>query len=233
MNLLPNKQLLILYHFNQPKIEWKKFVWTTKYKRLLEMCTLQYVELKCVFTFQSKKRPVSTTVKNAKRAALFYIIVLRTKNGHFCSFAVMLHIALQKKDESRLRKWKTISIFEENSPPSTTKHFLSWAKKSQNRSIYGITVSTPQRLIQLSKNSITIRCIHFQFSVKLYDFLSLQRRDWVVFRRWTRVSDSDCADSHPRKDKRIPRTLSGSLEFVVVSKTKVFGRTSIESSSYP
>ena len=30
-------------------------MWTTKYKRLLEMCIVQHVEMKSVFTFQSKK----------------------------------------------------------------------------------------------------------------------------------------------------------------------------------
>ena len=44
-------------HFNEPKIERKICVWTTKYKRLLEMYTVQHVETKSVFTFQ----PIKTT----------------------------------------------------------------------------------------------------------------------------------------------------------------------------
>ena len=49
--------------FNQPNIERKNFVWTTNYKRLLEMCSVQHVEIKSVFTLQPIKRLVSTTVK--------------------------------------------------------------------------------------------------------------------------------------------------------------------------
>ena len=50
-------------HLNQPHIERKNCVWTTKYKRLLEMCLVQHVETKSVFTFQPMKRLVSTTKK--------------------------------------------------------------------------------------------------------------------------------------------------------------------------
>ena len=50
-------------HFNQPNIERKNCVWTTKYKKLLEMCIVQHVEVKSVFTFQPIKRLVSITLK--------------------------------------------------------------------------------------------------------------------------------------------------------------------------
>ena len=52
-------------HFNQLKIERKNRVWTRKYKRLLEMCNVQHVEMKSVFTYQPMKRIASTTVKSA------------------------------------------------------------------------------------------------------------------------------------------------------------------------
>ena len=58
-------------YFNQPNKEKKSCVWTAKYKRLLEMCIVQHVEIKSVFTFQPIKRLVSTTVKSAKLAATF------------------------------------------------------------------------------------------------------------------------------------------------------------------
>ena len=53
-------------HFNQPKIEKKDCVRTTKYERLSEMCIVQHVEMKSAFTFQPIKRLVSTTVSSAK-----------------------------------------------------------------------------------------------------------------------------------------------------------------------
>ena len=40
-------------------------------QRLLEMCTVQHVQAKSVFTFQPIKRLVSTTAKSAKPAATF------------------------------------------------------------------------------------------------------------------------------------------------------------------
>ena len=58
-------------HFNQPNIERKICVWTRKYKKLSEMCIVQLVEMKSVFTIQPIKCLVSTTVKSAKPAATF------------------------------------------------------------------------------------------------------------------------------------------------------------------
>ena len=58
-----------MFHFNQANIEKENCVWTTS--RLLEMCIVQHVEMKIVFTFQPIKRLVSTTVKSAKPAATF------------------------------------------------------------------------------------------------------------------------------------------------------------------
>ena len=42
-------------HFNQPNIERKNCVGTTKYKGLLEMCIVQQIEMKSVFTIQPIK----------------------------------------------------------------------------------------------------------------------------------------------------------------------------------
>ena len=41
------------------------------YEKLSEMCFVQHVEMKSVFTFQLMKRLVSTTVKSAKPAVTF------------------------------------------------------------------------------------------------------------------------------------------------------------------
>ena len=55
--------------FNQPNLESKNCLWTT-YK-LSEMCVVQHVELRSVFTFQPIKQLVSTTVKSAKPVLTF------------------------------------------------------------------------------------------------------------------------------------------------------------------
>ena len=71
MNCYPTNNYSLMFHFNQPNIERMNCVWKTKYERLSEMCIVPHVEMKSVFTFQPIKRLVSTTVKNAKPAAMF------------------------------------------------------------------------------------------------------------------------------------------------------------------
>ena len=58
-------------HFNHPNKERNNCVWITKCENLSEMCIVHHVEMKSVFTFQPKKRLVSTTVKSAKPVATF------------------------------------------------------------------------------------------------------------------------------------------------------------------
>ena len=60
-----------MYHFNKPKMERKNCAWITKFEKLSEMCIVQHVEMKSVFTFQPIKPLVSTTVKGAKPAVTF------------------------------------------------------------------------------------------------------------------------------------------------------------------
>ena len=52
----------LMSHFNQPNMERKNCLWTTKYESLSEMCIVQHVKMESVFTFQPVKRLVSTTV---------------------------------------------------------------------------------------------------------------------------------------------------------------------------
>ena len=117
-------------HFNQPNRERKKCVWTTKYKRLSEMCNVQHVEMKRVFTFQPIKRLVSTTVKSAKPAAMFWIFLLRIKNYVVWRWPYTL---FRRKDKSRPRKRKTNSFLKEISPPIA----VTRTKKGQIESKYG------------------------------------------------------------------------------------------------
>ena len=68
------------------------------------MCFVQHVEMKSVFTFQPKKRLVSTTVKSAKPAVTFWMFLLRTKNGQLYCLVVMEHIALQERRVATTKK---------------------------------------------------------------------------------------------------------------------------------
>ena len=67
------------------------------------------------------------TVKSAKVASTFWIFFLKTKNRQFCCLAVTVHIVLQERRIVTMKK--TLSIFEEASPPITTKHIRTWTKK--------------------------------------------------------------------------------------------------------
>ena len=64
----PTNKFSLMSHFNQPNMERKNCVWTTKYERLSEMCIVPHVL--SVFTFQPIKQLVSTTVKSAKLATM-------------------------------------------------------------------------------------------------------------------------------------------------------------------
>ena len=71
MNLVPSKQLLLNVPFQSTKYGKKELCVDNKVRETLEMCIVQHVDLKSVFTFQPIKRLVSTTVKSAKAAATF------------------------------------------------------------------------------------------------------------------------------------------------------------------
>ena len=93
----PTKNCYLMSHLNQPNKGRETCVWTTKYKRLLEMCIVQHVQMKSVLIFQPIKRLVSTTVKKAKPATTFWIIILWTKNRQLSCLAAMVHIVLQER----------------------------------------------------------------------------------------------------------------------------------------
>ena len=105
----PTSNYYLMSHFNQSNIKRKNCVWTTKYERLSEMCIVQHVETKNLFTFQPTKRLDSTTVKNAKLAATFWMFLLRTKTDNYVVWRWRYIFA---REASRNYEKKTISIFK-------------------------------------------------------------------------------------------------------------------------
>ena len=130
----PTNNCYLTFHFNQPNIERKNCVSTTKYKRLLEMCLVQHVELKSVFTSQAIKRLASTTVKSAKPAATFWKLLLRTKNQQLCCLAVMEHIVLHErrvvttKKKNHLHLWRNFSAYHNQANPNLNQKRLKWVQ---------------------------------------------------------------------------------------------------------
>ena len=130
----PTNNYYLISHFNQPNMERKNCVWTTKYERLSELCIVQHVERRSVFTFQPIKRLVSTTVKNAKPAATFWNFLLRTKIRQLCCLAGTVHIVSQErraattKKKSHLHFWNNFSANHNQAHPKLNQKRLKWVQ---------------------------------------------------------------------------------------------------------
>ena len=137
----PTNNYYLMSHFNQPNIERKNYVWTTKYERVSEMCFVRHVEMKSVFTFRPIKRLVSTTVKSAKPAATFWIFLLRTKNRQLCCSAVTVPIGLQERrvatreKKNHLQFWRNISANHNQANPNPHQKRLEESKHGINVSV--------------------------------------------------------------------------------------------------
>ena len=138
-NLYPTNNYYLMSHFKQPKMQRKNCAWTTRYEWLSEMCIVQHVELKSVFTFQPIKRLVSTTVKSAKPGTSFWIFLLRTKNWQICCLTVTVHIALPEKrvaitkKDSHLHFWRNFLANHNQAHPNLnqkrTNRVQIWNKR--------------------------------------------------------------------------------------------------------
>ena len=130
----PTNNYYLMSHFNQPNIQRKKCVWTTKYEKLSEMSIVQHVEMKSVFTFQPSKRLNSTTVESAKPGESFWIFLLRTKNRQLCCLAVTVHIALQERRVATMIKknhllfWLNFSANHNQAHPNLKQRRLKWVQ---------------------------------------------------------------------------------------------------------
>ena len=163
-------------HFNQSKIERKNYVWTTKYKRLLEMCIVQHVEMKEVFTFQLTKLPKPTTVENAKPALTCWMFLLRTKNKQLSCLAVVVHNALQGKRVVILKKKNLVRFWRSFSANGNQAHPNLSQEKQKSFRLWHNRVDSP--LVDKINQNIFFHSHFklFQSTVKQHDFLNLQRR---------------------------------------------------------
>ena len=216
MNLVPDKQIIIIFPFL-----------TTKYRKT-ELCVDNKVQEtigdvycptcrneKCVYISTNE-----TTSKMCKACCHVLNIPFEDQKSTIMFFGVNGTHCFARNRVVTTKK--TIYIFQEVSPPITIKHTRNQAKKGQIYSIDGIIVSTPHWLTQLTKNSFPIS---FQ-TLSIYSKAkwSSQRPTmyWMVSQLWTRFSYSDRKRSGPRDDNKLPGFYSGSLELVVVSKTRIF-----------
>ena len=230
----PTNNCSLMSRFNQPNTERKNCVWTTKYKRIMEMCIVQHVKMKSVFTFQPIKGLVSTTVKSAKPAATSWIFLLRTKNRQLCCLAVMEHIAYTSCDWER----KTISCFEEISQPITVNRTKK-AKLSPNEEK---TYPFPfgwwiERHIHFSNHFFQFQSTVNRYSTYIqltetYDVLSLQRWNPVDSRFWSRLCYYYSQRSRPKYNNQLTRKAPNCLAIAFFSKIRLFEQSSCASSNY-
>ena len=157
------------------------------------MCVVQHLEMKSVFTFQPIKRLVSTTVKSAKPAVLLWIFLLRTENRQLRCLAVMVHIVWQERRVAATKK-KNHLLFRRN---FSANHSHPHQKRQnwvlmRNKLVRFLLVDD-FRHIQFSNHFIQCQStvnrsnLISQLTQIHHDLLSLQRRNPVDSRFWSRL----------------------------------------------
>ena len=127
----------LLFQFIQPNIgkKWSICMWTTKYKKLLEMYFSESVKMKSVYAFQLKSFLVSTTVKSARPAVVCSKVHSRNKSQHWLYLVEMGYVALQEKrvatTKNRLFCWRTSAnhnLLQLNLNPKRKKSLQCYSK---------------------------------------------------------------------------------------------------------
>ena len=226
-----------MFRFNQPNMERENCVWTKKYGKLSEMCIVQHVEMKSVFTFQPIKQLFSTTVKSAKPAVTFWILLLRTKNRHFCCLVVTVHIALPERrvaiTRSHLHFWRNFSANHNQPHPNLNQKML---KRVQiwNKRIRFLLVDDLSNIFifQIILFNFNLLLTYTQLTQNHHDLLSLQRRNPVDSWFWTRLCYYCKKWSRPKYNNQLTRNPPSSLAIALVSKTRLYEQSSSASSNY-
>ena len=172
------------------------------------------------------KRLVSTTVKSAKLAATFWIFLLGTKNRQLCCLAVMEHIALQErrvattKKKSHLHFWRNFSANHNQAHPNLsqkrTNRVQIWNKRICFLLAYDLSHIFHFQIILLNFNLLLT---YTQFTQNHHDLFSLQRRNPVDSRFWTRLCYYCSKWSRPKYNNQLTRNTPSSLAIALVSKT--------------
>ena len=224
-----------MFHFNQPNIERKKCVWTTKYKRLLEIGIVPHVEMKSAFTFQPKKRLVSTNVKSAKPAAMFWIFLSRTKNRQICCLVVMENIVLQgrrivtTKKKNHLHFWRFFSANHNQAQPKQNHKSVKWLQIWNKRIRFLLVDDLSSKFnfqnILFSFNLLSTNQVYSTYSQLTgnHDLLSLQRRNPVDSWFWSRLCYYCNKWSRPKSNNQLTRNTLSCLVMAVVSKARFIG----------
>ena len=94
-----------MFHFNQPNIERKNCVWTTKYETIGDLYCPTCRNETCVY-ISTNDASSFCECKKCKACCHVLKIHLRTKNRKLCCLVMMVYIALQKKTSRDYEKEK-------------------------------------------------------------------------------------------------------------------------------
>ena len=239
MNLVPNKQLLLKVPF-----QWTKY-------RKKELCVVNIKTIGDVYcpTCRNEKCVYNSTNETTS----FY----DCKKCKACCHVLNIPFKDQKPTNmlfggagTHCFARKTSSHYEETSPflekflrqsqPSTFEP----EKKGWNEFKYWINVSVSYCLMiwatysffksfffqfQYTVNSSTLVCQHTQ---NPHDLLSLQRRNPVDSRFWTRLCYYCSNWSRPKYNNQFTRNTPSSLAIALVSKTRLFEQSSSASTNH-
>ena len=143
-----------------------------------------------------------------------------------------------QKIESRLRQRKGIWIFEEISPPITTKHIRTWTKKSTkmkfqiwNKRIRFLLADALSHILNFNIISINFNLhstsqlysTYSQLAQNPHDLLSLQRRNPVDSRFWSRLCYYCSKWSRQEYNNQLTRDTPSCLAIAVVSEARFLG----------
>ena len=129
MNLVPNKQLFFKVPFQSTKYRKKELFVDSKVRESIGdvYCPTCRNE-NCVY-ISTKKTTSIYDCKKCKTCCNVLNIPIKDQKPTIMLFGGDDTHCFAKKNESRLRKRKTISIFEGISPPITTKHIRTCTKR--------------------------------------------------------------------------------------------------------
>ena len=143
MNWYPTNNYYLMSHFNQPNIERKNCLWTKTYESLSEMCIVQHVEMKSVFTFQPKKTTSSYDCKKCKACCKVLNIPFKDQKPTIMLFGVDgTHCFARKtrrdyeKEKNHLHIWRNFSANHIQAHPNLNqkrrKLFHLWYNRVDN-----------------------------------------------------------------------------------------------------
>ena len=196
------------------------------------MCTVQHVQ--SVFTFQPMKRLVSTTVKNAKPAVTFWIFLLRSKNRQLRCLVVPLFAGVVTT-KNHLHFWRNFSSNHNQAHPNLNQKRLKRVHKWNKRIRFLLADYLSNIFVfqtyfiqfQYTVNHSNLVC---QPTQNHRDLLSLQRRNPVDSRFWTRLCYYCSKWSQPNCNSQLTRSNLSCLANAVVSKARFFGQSFASSS---